>query len=69
MSLFGNIRWVSDPEIPEGEVSFFRDGKLVWHGSLDEPFDDVDMDQMHLSPRDSDRLKQIIERGAQGDRQ
>ena len=52
MSLFGMIRWVSDASIIEGEISLFRDCKLVWHGSLDEPFDDADMDTMHLNPHD-----------------
>jgi hypothetical protein len=60
VSLFGAIQWVSDPDIAEGEISLYRDGKLVWHGSLEEPFDDADMDRMHLNPRDWERLKRAV---------
>ena len=62
MSLFGQIQWIADPAILEGRIQLFRDGKLVWEGSLEEPFDDADIDCMKLNPADWERLKRYIER-------
>lgn len=67
MSLFGSIQWVSDPAIPEGKIRLYRDGEVVWFGDLDEPFDDADMDRMHLNPRDWARLKKAIEEHYRGE--
>jgi hypothetical protein len=60
MSMSGPIRWVKQPYIPEGKVALLRDGKLVWYGNLSDPFDDADMDEMHLNPADWKALARTL---------